>query len=309
MFKKKKQSEAQPAEETPEVELGAEEKKPVKKTKKKRKKKKGSWTTWLLIFIFLVGMCIMLYPTFSDWWNSRVQSRAINNYSAALDNLTEEEHQRILQEAKDYNERLWNTPGSFYEPSIVEGYNEALNVDGTGVMGYIDIEKINVHLPIYHSTTESVLQIAVGHLEGSSLPVGGATTHAVLSAHRGLPSAKLFSDLDQMEIGDTFTITVLDQVLTYQVDQIRIVLPYELDDLQIENGKDYCTLQTCTPYGINTHRMLVRGVRIETIQKSEQVVVKSEAKAIDPAVVIPLAAMPILLVLLIALLVKYRKKK
>lgn len=309
MFKKKKQSEAQPAEETSEVELTAEEKKPVKKTKKKRKKKKGSWTTWLLIFIFLVGMGIMLYPTFSDWWNSRVQSRAINNYSAALDNLTEEEHQRILQEAKDYNERLWNTPGAFYEPSKVEGYNEVLNVDGTGIMGYIDIEKINVHLPIYHSTTESVLQIAVGHLEGSSLPVGGATTHAVLSAHRGLPSAKLFSDLDQMEIGDTFTITVLDQVLTYQVDQIRIVLPYELDDLQIENGKDYCTLQTCTPYGINTHRMLVRGVRIETIQKSEQVVVKSEAKAIDSAVVIPLAAMPILLVLLIALLVKYRKKK
>ncbi len=282
---------------------------PASPKKKKKKKTKGRWTGVLLMVVFLVGLGVLLYPTVSDWWNSRVQSRAISDYSQAVSDLSKEDFDAIFVAAEDYNDRLRTTPLAFYEPEKVSGYQEALNINGTGVMGYIDIPAIDVHIPIYHTTNESVLQIAVGHLEGSSLPIGGAGTHAVLSAHRGLPSARLFTDLDKLKVGDTFTITVLNRVLTYQIDQIKIVLPTETEDLLIANGQDYCTLMTCTPYGINSHRMLLRGKRIETVEDAPIIVVRSEAEKIDPMTVIPLAAMPILFVLLLYLLIKYRKKK
>ena len=176
-------------------------------------------------------------------------------------------------------------------------------------MGYITISKIGVELPICHGTGDSVLQITAGHLEGTSLPVGGASTHAVISAHRGLPSAKLFTNLDQLEVGDTFTITVLDRVLTYEVDKISIVLPTETDELKITEGKDYVTLMTCTPYGINTHRLLVRGRRVETPDQYKHLRVTAEALKIEPIIVAPVMALPMLLILLIGMLISTRKPK
>ena len=176
-------------------------------------------------------------------------------------------------------------------------------------MSYIEIPNIKCSLPIYHGTDEAVLQIAVGHIEGSSLPVGGVNTHCVLSGHRGLPSAKLFSDLDKLEEGDLFMIRTLDQTLTYEVDQIRIVLPEEIDDLKIVEGEDLCTLVTCTPYGINTHRLLVRGHRVANQEDAENIRVTAEAMQVDTRIVAAFVAVPILLVLLIWLLVSTRKKR
>ncbi len=270
-------------------------------------KKKTS--TILLIVVFIIGLAVLLYPTISDYRNSKVQSRVISTYDKLLSEYTPEDYTSEYSLADSYNERLYSTVNSFYTPEAVEGYSEALNITGTGVMGYITIDKINVQLPIYHGTSSDVLNVAVGHLEGSSLPVGGKNTHCVLSAHRGLPSAKLFSNLDDLDVGDTFTVTVLDTVLTYEVDQILIVLPSEVEDLQIIEGGDYCTLITCTPYGINTHRLLVRGKRIETEKAKERIYVTAEAYQIDALVVAPIVAAPMLLVLLIVLLIKYRKKK
>ena len=270
-------------------------------------KKKTS--TLLLIVVFIVGLAVLLYPTISDYWNSKVQSRVIATYDELLSSYTPEDYTAEHNAAESYNKSLYSTIDAFYAPEIVEGYSDALDITGTGVMGYITIDKINVQLPIYHGTDSDVLNVAVGHLEGTSLPVGGVNTHCVLSAHRGLPSAKLFSDLDDLEVGDTFTITVLDSVLTYEVDQILIVLPSKVDDLQIIEGGDYCTLITCTPYGINTHRLLVRGKRIETEKAKERIYVTAEAYQIDTLVVAPIVAAPMLLTLLVVLLIKYRKKK
>ena len=192
---------------------------------------------------------------------------------------------------------------------LADQYAGTLDITGTGIMGYITIEKIGVELPIYHGTSDGVLQVAAGHLEGTSLPVGGGSTHAVISAHRGLPSAKLFTNLDQLEVGDTFTITVLDRVLTYEVDNISIVLPTETDNLKVTEGKDYVTLMTCTPYGINSHRLLVRGRRIETPDKLKHIRVTSEATKIEPIITAPIIALPLLLALLIWLLFSTRKRK
>ncbi len=265
----------------------------------------------ILILIFLVGLSVMLYPTVSDYINQKNQSRAVASYSEEVENLSDVDYQAYFDAANDYNRRLAETPDAFYRPEEVSGYTDTLDVSGTGIMGYITISKIGVELPVYHGTSDGVLQVAAGHLEGSSLPVGGAGTHAVISAHRGLPSAKLFTNLDELEVGDTFTITVLDRVLTYEVDQISIVLPTETDLLQPVEGKDYVTLMTCTPYGINTHRLLVRGKRIENAENQKHIRVTADALRIEPIIVAPALAVPMLLVLLVVMLAvpHLRKRK
>jgi sortase A len=264
-------------------------------------------TVILLTIGFLVGICILLYPTISDYWNSKTQSRAIVNYESVLDNLDPEDYTAIFQKAQDYNKALYETRFPLMDFREVPGYNDALRITDNEMMGYLKIDRIGVELPIYHGTSDKVLSRGVGHLEGSSLPVGGENTHSVMSAHRGLPSAKLFTDLDRMELGDTFQIVVLDQVLTYQVDLIKVIEPSDVSDLQIIEGGDYCTLFTCTPYGINTHRLLVRGIRIETIKEKPVIYVSNEAFRIEPLLVTPAVAAPMLLVLLIHLLIKYRE--
>lgn len=265
----------------------------------------------ILILIFLVGLSVMLYPTVSDYVNQKNQSRAVASYSEEVENLSDVDYQAYFDAADDYNRRLAETPDAFYRPEEVSGYTDTLDVSGTGIMGYITISKIGVELPVYHGTSDGVLQVAAGHLEGSSLPVGGAGTHAVISAHRGLPSAKLFTNLDELEVGDTFTITVLDRVLTYEVDQISIVLPTETDLLQPVEGKDYVTLMTCTPYGINTHRLLVRGKRIENAENQKHIRVTADALRIEPIIVAPALAVPMLLVMLVVMLAvpHLRKRK
>lgn len=265
----------------------------------------------ILILIFLVGLSVMLYPTVSDYINQKNQSRAVASYSEEVENLSDVDYQAYFDAADDYNRRLAETPDAFYRPEEVNGYADTLDVSGTGIMGYITIPKIGVELPVYHGTSDGVLQVAAGHLEGSSLPVGGAGTHAVISAHRGLPSAKLFTNLDELEVGDTFTITVLDRVLTYEVDQISIVLPTETDLLQPVEGKDYVTLMTCTPYGINTHRLLVRGKRIENAENQKHIRVTADALRIEPIIVAPALAVPMLLVMLVVMLAvpHLRKRK
>ena len=265
----------------------------------------------ILILIFLVGLSVMLYPTVSDYVNQKNQSRTVASYSEEVENLSDVDYQAYFDAADDYNRRLAETPDAFYRPEEVSGYTDTLDVSGTGIMGYITIPKIGVELPVYHGTSDGVLQVAAGHLEGSSLPVGGAGTHAVISAHRGLPSAKLFTNLDELEVGDTFTITVLDRVLTYEVDQISIVLPTETDLLQPVEGKDYVTLMTCTPYGINTHRLLVRGKRIENAENQKHIRVTADALRIEPIIVAPALAVPMLLVLLVVMLAvpHLRKRK
>ena len=230
---------------------------------------KKNKSTIILILVFFVGLSVMLYPTLSDYVNQLHQSRAVATYAEDVDNLTDADYSAYFEAADAFNAQIAADPDALFHADRFTSYNATLDVTGTGIMGYITIEKIGVELPIYHGTSDGVLQIAAGHLEGTSLPVGGESTHAVISAHRGLPSAKLFTNLDQLEVGDTFTITVLDRVLTYEVDQISIVLPTETDNLKVVDGKDYVTLMTCTPYGINTHRLLVRGERTEYIPPEE----------------------------------------
>ena len=263
---------------------------------------------WIILTLgFLVGICVLLYPAFSNFWNSKTQSRAIVNYESVLEHLEPEDYSAIFQSAYDYNEALREVEFPLRDFEQVPGYYEALKIEGTSIIGYVKIDKIGVELPVYHGTSDEVLNRGVGHLEGSSLPVGGESTHCVMSAHRGLPSAKLFTDLDRLEMGDTFQITVLDQVLTYLVDQVKVITPRQIDDLQIGEGKDYCTLFTCTPYGINTHRLLVRGIRIETIKEKPVIYVANEAFRIEPLMVTPAVAAPMVLVFLIHLMVKYRE--
>ena len=264
-------------------------------------------TALLLTLGFLVGICVLLYPAFSDFWNSKTQSRAITDYESVLDQMEPQDYSALLETAYRYNDALYQTKNPLHNAANVPGYFDALNVTGNGMIGYLKIDCIGVELPIYHTTSDDVLNKGVGHLEGSSLPVGGANTHSVLSAHRGLPSSKLFTDLDHVEKGDTFQIVVLDQVLTYQVDRIKVIEPTDFSDLQIEEGGDYCTLFTCTPYGINTHRLLVRGVRIETTKEKPIIYISNEAFRVEPLLVTPAVAAPMLLVLLIHLLVKYRE--
>jgi len=263
----------------------------------------------ILIGIFLVaGIGLLLYPTIGEYINSRKSSQAISLYNEVYQNTEKDLRQNMLLEAEQYNSRLCGATDPFINTTSVPGYNKLLDLTGTGIMGYIDIDKIGVELPIYHGVDNGVLQIGIGHLEGSSLPVGGENTHCVLSGHRGLPNAKLFTDLDELKVGDTFTITVLDRVMTYEVDQVKIVLPDETDDLLIEQGKDYCTLVTCTPYGINTHRLLVRGVRVDGDEhKAPGIFVSNEAFKVDTIIVSTAIAVPLfILVVVITMLVTRR---
>lgn len=270
--------------------------------KEKRRKRKGpSISTIVLTVILLAGVGILLYPSVSDWWNSMHATKAISGYVSAVEDMSGQEREAILEAARKYNTGLQNGVDFVLTEEEQEEYNSLLDVTGTGIMGYVQISAIGVNLPIYHSVDEAVLQIAVGHIPGSSLPVGGERTHSILSGHRGLPSAKLFSDLDRMVEGDIFTVNILDQTFTYMVDQIRIVLPEETDDLAIQPGRDYCTLVTCTPYGVNSHRMLVRGKRIENI--AGEVVVVAEAVRIPNYVVIPAVLIPLLFLTLTGALI------
>lgn len=271
---------------------------------------KNKLSTILFTLAFLAGLSLLLYPTVSDYWNSIHASKAVADYSEEVNSLTEAQYDEILAAAKAYNQSLLSREDGFsLTAEQKEQYESLLDVGGVGIMGYIEIPNINLSLPIYHGIEDSVLQIGVGHLEWSSLPVGGESTHCVLSGHRGLPSAKLFTNLDQLAEGDTFVLRVLDEVLTYQVDQIRIVEPDDTDALQIEEGKDFCTLVTCTPYGLNTHRLLVRGHRIENQSQDESIRVTSDAIRIEPLIVAPVVALPILLILLLVLMVSGNKKK
>lgn len=262
-------------------------------------KKKGS--TIILVLIFITGLVIFAYPTISDQWNSLHSSRAIMAYAEAISELSEEDYKRFYAAAERYNQNVLERDNSF-NPSEKEKeeYPTLLNVENNGIMGYVEIPIIKVALPIYHGTSESVLQTAAGHLDWTSLPVGGPSTHAVISGHRGLPSAELFTKLDRLAEGDRFVIYILNEALTYEVDQIHIVLPEDVSDLQITPGKDYCTLMTCTPYGINTHRLLVRGHRVDTESESS-VRVPADAIQMEPLLVAPVLALPLLLVMLLAL--------
>ncbi|MCD8221683.1 MAG: class C sortase [Clostridiales bacterium] len=237
----------------------------MEKSGKKKRKAGGILATLLLVVVFLVGVGVLLYPTFSDWWNARVQSRAVATYDALADALDEKDYTEYFEAARAYNNRLYDvgTAQALASPELVdEGYWDLLDIAGTGIMGYVTIDKIDVQLPIYHGTDAAVLQVGAGHMEGTSLPIGGESTHSVISAHTGLPSALLFTHLDRLTEGDIFTVTILKEVFTYQVDQIVVVLPTEIENLYIEDECDYCTLMTCTPYGVNSHRLLVRGSRI-----------------------------------------------
>ena len=279
----------------------SKKRRPLTEEEKKRKKR-SSLTTWLLVLVMLLGLGIMAYPTVSDWWNSFHASRAIASYSNAVENVDKEKLDDMIRAAHEYNEKLLKkaNPYTMTDEDLAE-YNSLLDLSGTGIMGYITIKSIGVYIPVYHGVEESVLQIAIGHLDWTSLPVGGESTHAVVSGHRGLPSAKLFTDLDQMREGDTFTITVLNQMISYEVDQIRIVEPGDISELAIVPGKDYCTLVTCTPYGINTHRLLIRGVRIAN--ETGELVVPAEAFRIPNYITIPAIGIPLLFFTLIILLI------
>ncbi len=272
------------------------------------KKLKDRLTTVIFSLIFLAGVSVMLYPTFSNWWNRHMASHAVSDYKEAVTKMDDEEQQRVLQEAQEYNEKLFELYAPFSDFEQLDGYDKILDVSGTGIMGYVSIPNINIELPIYHGTSEGVLQIASGHIQGSSFPVGGLNTHAVISGHRGLPSARLFTDLDQIVEGDTFTINVLNDVLTYEVEKILIIEPTEIDKLAIIPNEDEVTLMTCTPYGINTHRLLIRAHRIKSVN-DKRVKVGADAIQVDTMTVIPIFAAPMVLALLIWWSVTGKRKK
>lgn len=270
---------------------------------------KKNRSTIILVLIFIVGLSLLLYPSLSDYWNSFHQSRAIATYAEAVADLDDVDYEKMWQEAEEYNEQLKNKANRWtLTEEEEEEYNRILDVGGTGIMGYIEIPEIKVSLPIYHGTDEGVLQIAVGHLPGSSLPIGGMGTHSVVSGHRGLPSAKLFTNLDELKEGDIFMIRVLDETLTYEVDQIRIVEPDDLTSLEIDPEQDLCTLVTCTPYGVNTHRLLVRGHRIENLN-DDSIRVTADAMQVDEILVATAVAVPVLLILFVWVMVHDRKRK
>lgn len=273
------------------------------------KKNHKDLTTLLLVVMLLAGLSLLLYPSLSDYWNSFHQTRAITDYAETVAELDKAQYDELWAAAQSYNAELARHENSYVlDAAQQEEYERLLDVSGLGVMGYIEIPEINCSLPVYHGTEEAVLQTAVGHLEWSSLPVGGESTHCVLSGHRGLPSAKLFTNLDRLREGDTFMLRVLDEVLTYEVDQILIVEPKDTDALTIAPGMDLCTLVTCTPYGVNTHRLLVRGHRIENAEQAHAVRITADAIQIEPLLVAPFAALPLLLVLLVLLLIPGKPK-
>ena len=272
--------------------------------------KKSVVSTVILILVFFLGLSLVLYPSVSDYWNSLHQSRAIATYAEEVSGLDTGRYEQLWAEAVDYNRTLRDRDNAFLLSETQKAaYDGLLNVGGNGVMGYIEIPTIGVSLPIYHGTDEGVLQIAVGHIEWTSLPVGGESSHCVISGHRGLPSAKLFTNLDKLVVGDTFLFRVLDETLTYEVDQILIVEPQEVSALTIREGEDLCTLVTCTPYGINTHRLLVRGHRVENAETARTIRVTADAMQVEPLIVAPMVAAPMLAVLLIWVMLGGGKRK
>ena len=264
----------------------------------------------LLVLILLIGLSLLLYPSFADWWNSFTQSRAIATYATNVANMDDEKYEALWDAAWEYNASLRDRKNVYVLSDAQKAeYENLLNIGGNGIMGYIEIPEQNITLPIYHGTDEAVLQVAVGHLDWTSLPVGGTDSHCVLSGHRGLTSARIFTDLDKMVVGDIFMMRVLDEVLTYEVDQILIVEPHEVEALHIMPDEDLCTLVTCTPYGINTHRLLVRGHRIANQEEARVVRVTADAIQIEPMIVAPFVAVPILFVLLIGVMMPKRKRR
>lgn len=269
-------------------------------------------TTILLFVVMFVGLGLLLYPPLSDYYNSFHQTRAIASYTQSVDADATEDYSAYWEEARAYNETLvgvnivsrLNSAGK-----KDDGYEHMLNVGGSDIMGVIEIPEIAVTLPLYHSTSDIVLQVAVGHLEGTSLPTGDPSTHTAFSAHRGLPSAKLFTNLDQLVPGDLFTLRVLDEVFTYEIDQILIVLPHQVDSLEIVEGMAYCSLITCTPYGVNSHRLIVRGHRVENSTAAQAARITADAMQIDPLIVTPIVAAPMLVVLLVIMLISTSPKK
>lgn len=267
-------------------------------------------STIILVLVLVLGLGIMLYPTVSDWWNSFHQTRAIASYSDTVATMDNELYDQLWQEAEAYNAALAQKANPYFFTEEDQAlYDSTLNVSGTGIMGYIDIPEIKCTLPIYHGTSEAVLQVGVGHIEGSSLPVGGEGTHCVLSGHSGLPSAVLFTHLEDLDIGDLFTLQIMDETLTYEVDRFNRVLPHEMDLLTIEEGKDSCTLVTCTPYGVNSHRLLVHAHRVANESATAHIRVTADAVRIDPILVSPAAAAPMLLLLFLWLMFGGGKKK
>lgn len=276
---------------------------------KKRKKNSGNF---LLVLILLGGLSLLLYPTVSDYWNSFTQSRVVASYAESVSGLGDEVYSQIWQQARDFNASMKLRENLYQLTSAdEEAYNSALNVGGNGVMGYIEIPTIDVYLPIYHGTSDPVLQVAIGHIEWTSLPTGGESTHCVLSGHRGLPSAKLFTNLDKLVVGDCFHLKILNEVLTYEVDRVLIVLPEDISGLQIEEGQDYCTLLTCTPYGINTHRLLVRGHRIANTEEAKVINLVDEAGQIEELLVAAFLLLPVglLIFFLLKLEERYRRNR
>ncbi len=279
-------------------------------------KKSNIISTIIFSIIFLVGLSVMFYPMFSNWWNSKVQSYAVADYEAVVSEMDNSKLLEMIEEANRYNKQLAKLSDPYKDYDHIAGYYDILDISGTGIMGYIDIPLIQVRIPIYHGTSEGVLQIAAGHLEGSAIPVGGENTHSVISAHRGLPSAKLFTDLDKLVVGDYFTINILGQVYTYEVEEILIVEPHEISKLAIIPGGDYVTLMTCTPYGVNSHRMLLRSRRVANIITEDgeevpaiSVKVTSDAVQVDPLLVVPILASPLVIVMLCIWMFSDKKKK
>lgn len=266
-------------------------------------------STLLLILVLLIGLSLVLYPTVSNWWNQSRSSKVISDYSELVAELEEDEYEQLWADAIAYNQsRAGSANPYLLTPEQEQTYRKVLNLDGTGVMGYIEIPSLDVSLPVYHTVNEDILQVAVGHLDWSDLPVGGEGTHCVLSGHRGLPSAKLFTDLDDLKVGDLFMLRVLDGLMTYEVDQILIVDPDDVKDLRQVPGQDLCTLVTCTPYGVNTHRLLVRGHRVENTPEAITVRVTANAVPLDPLIVAVIAAVP-LMILAITILITASKWK
>lgn len=262
---------------------------------------KSRIVNFVLVLLLLIGLALVLYPSFSDYWNSFHQSQVIARYAEDIANITTDRYEELMNGAREWNRKLANgeiISGKKLTNEEIKAYEDVLDPLGTGMIGYIEIPSISCFLGIYHGTSEAVLQIATGHLEWSSLPIGGESTHSVISGHRGLPRAKLFTDLDKLRPGDEFEIYVLGETYTYQIDLINIVEPNDMSSLNIIPGGDYVTLVTCTPYAINSHRLLIRGTRVETIMDNT-LHFTSEAMQIDTVLVAAVLSVPILLLLII----------
>ena len=280
---------------------------------KKKASKKNRITAILLVAVLLAGLSLLLYPLISNYWNSIHQSQAIATYMDDVSELDDSTYDTLWEEAQSYNASLLENENRFFpDEEERQQYEQLLRIsdDGiNGIIGYIEIPNIDVTLPIYHGTSEEILQVAIGHIEGSSLPVGGLSTHCVISGHRGLPSSRLFTDIDQLSEGDIFTLLVLDEALTYEVDQIRIVEPDDISLLEIKEGEDLCTLVTCTPYGVNSHRLLVRGHRVENQEATGFLRITADAMMIDSRFVAPILAAPILLGIILFMVLRPLKRK